>query len=107
MSPDEPFIEKPDVHKPEPDTLFCYKDASRPCASDCVAYLVSRPDGKDYENQAWSQCALLVNAHRTGKHLTILAQQGADLLKHLRIKSADAVREANNPTFNPTTGKVG
>jgi hypothetical protein len=35
---------------------------------------------------------LLVNAHRAGKHLTILASQGADLLKHLKIKSADQVR---------------
>ena len=79
------------------DMLFCFLDKDRPCTPACVAFLTTRPEGNDYKEQGWSACSLLVNAHRGGKHLTVLAQLGADYMKHNRIKSADAVREANNP----------
>ena len=86
------------------ERLFCFLDASRPCDSECMAYLTARPEGMDYKGQPWSQCILLVNAHRGGKHLTVLASMGADIMKHLKIKAADATREANNPSAIPKGG---
>lgn len=53
--------------------LYCYKDNSRVCGPDCMAYLTNPPTDRDYINQAWSRCLLLVSSHRTGKHLTIIA----------------------------------
>lgn len=99
-----PFLETPEHVKPDGDLLMCFMDQNRVCGPDCVAYLTARPEGKDYEQQPWACCTLLVNAHRGGKHLTVLAQIGADVMKHMRIKSADAVREANNPVAKPKGG---
>jgi len=53
--------------------LYCYKDNSRVCGPDCMAYLTNPPMDKEYMGQPWSQCLLLVNAQRTGKHLVIIA----------------------------------
>jgi hypothetical protein len=97
--PNVPYIEKPDmVDIPEDRSgLFCFIDSARPCEADCMAYLGVRPEGKDYEGQQWAKCLLLVNAHKTGKHAVSLASQADSLLKHLRVKSADARREAQLP----------
>ena len=103
-SPTEGYIESPDEFTPSADQVFCFKDSARPCDSDCVAYLTTRPEGADYESQTFSQCLLLVNSHRTGKHLTVLASQGSALLKHLRVKTADSVRAAGNPISSPKVG---
>ncbi len=94
----EQFIDTPDEHEVQPGTLFCFLSENRPCNSDCVAYLTMRPQGDDYAEQGWSQCAVLVNTHRAGKHLTVLASLGSDMMKHFRIAKADATRNANNPT---------
>lgn len=91
--PNTPFIEKPDmVDKPDESGLFCFLDQARPCTGECMAFLPSQPEGADYEGQQWSKCMLLVNIHKGGKHLVALAQQGGDLLKHLRVTSADRKR---------------
>lgn len=85
---------------------FCFLNAERVCDMTCTAYLATRPAGPDYENQVFSQCLLLVNTHKTGKHLTILAGElvetkkqieglGGELQairKHFRISEADAKR---------------
>lgn len=94
--PDTPFLEKPEEHAPEEGRLYCFLDSSRPCTSECVAFLPARPEGADYEGQQWTTCMLLVNLHKLGKHHVALASQGQSLLKHLRVKDADARRE-NQP----------
>lgn len=94
--PDTPFIERPEEHAPSGTELFCFLDSSRPCTSECMAFLPSRPEGQDYEGQQWSACMLLVNVHRLGKHHIALASQGQSLLKHLRVKNADEKRENQN-----------
>lgn len=96
MTPEQ-YEEPPEQQLLTGNELFCFLDATRLCNMDCVAYLPARPEGKDYEGAAFSCCSLLVSAHRGGKHLTVLAQLGADFLKHNRIKMADAQREANSP----------
>lgn len=63
-----------DQHGPQGDHLFCHKEGSRVCSADCVAYLVVRPEGKEYQGAPWALCQELVSAHRTAKHLTIIAQ---------------------------------
>src|SRR5690606_10644440 len=88
----EPYLEKPDEHVPEGTEKYCFIDSNRPCTAECMAFLVVRPEGPDYEGQQWAACSLLVNMHRGGKHLTVLASQGAAVLKDMRIKMADEKR---------------
>lgn len=51
----------------------CFLDQARICGSDCMAYLPQPPDNIDFKGEQWARCHLLVNAHRAGKHLTIIA----------------------------------
>ena len=63
--------------------LTCFLDQPRLCGSDCMAYLNPPPQGDEYRGQQWSNCMLLVNIHRGGKHLVILANvlnKGVDRL---------------------------
>ena len=99
----DPYIEKPDVREGEEDLVFCFLSESRVCNSSCVAFLTARPAGDEYVEQPWAQCAALVNAHRAGKHLVILASHAQVVVdtckaafKHFRIASIDAKRDANS-----------
>lgn len=88
------------VDKPkEISGLFCFISPERLCDSDCMAFLPVMPEGADYQGQQWSKCLLLVNAHKAGKHLTVLAQHSDGLLKHLRVVKADAQR--GGPSIPP------
>ena len=95
--PNTPFIEKPEEHAPSGNELYCFLDATRPCTSECVSFLPARPEGKDYEGQPWAMCSLLVNAHKLGKHAVAIAIQGADLLKHLKVRRQDEARMNQQP----------
>ena len=53
--------------------LFCYRDMSRQCTAECVAYLVFPPQDKEYVGQPWARCLDLLSKHRLAKHVTILA----------------------------------
>lgn len=86
-----------DIEPVPENAVFCFLDASRPCTAECMAFLPARPEGEDYEGQTFAACSLLVNAHKLGKHLTVIAQQGTMLLKHLRVKQADAQRNGQPP----------
>lgn len=96
MNKEEPFIEMPETRRVDDTDLFCFSDATRPCNSSCVAYLLVQPEGDDYREQPWAQCLVLVNAHRSGKHLTVLASVAASACKSLHIKIADDTRKANS-----------
>ena len=63
--------------------LVCFLNQNRPCGADCMAYLPAseRPQGVEYAEAQWASCLLLVNAHRTGKHLVVLAGSAADAVK--------------------------
>lgn len=52
---------------------LCFINNTRVCGPDCMAFLPQAPSGDDYKGEQWAHCHLLVNAHRSGKHLTILA----------------------------------
>ncbi len=54
--------------------LTCFLDSGRICGPDCMAYQ-QPPSGAEYQDQQFAQCMLLVNAHRTAKHLVILASE--------------------------------
>lgn len=75
--------------------LVCFLDMKRPCGPDCMAW-EKRPEGPDFQDKQWANCMLLVNAHRGGKHLVVLASQGAALLQANKVAAADAQR-ANQP----------
>lgn len=96
-----PFIESPDMmNKPEGTGLYCFMDSARTCDADCMAFLLVSPEGADYEDKQWSRCMLLVNAHKLGKHAVALAGQGDSLVKHLRVRAADAARASQTPPGN-------
>jgi hypothetical protein len=71
MSSDEVFLNDPD--KKQTNGLYCFLDCDRECGADCMAY-ASPPQGNDYNGRQWAQCKLVVAAHQTAKHLTVLAQ---------------------------------
>lgn len=93
------FVEPEEV-RPMEDSLFCFLDANRPCASDCLAYLVDSPVGADYINQKWSRCVLLLNTHRATKVL----DRGLQVYSN---RVADAQRAGSAPYVNvdPVTGR--
>lgn len=71
--------------------LYCFLNNERPCGPDCMAY-TERPDSPEYLGKQWAECLLLVNAHRVGKHLTILASVGDALYKKTKTQAADEQR---------------
>lgn len=96
MLEQDPFLEKPDVHKPEPDQLFCYRDAARPCNASCVAFLGFGDEATEVSGGkvvplpgSVGRCSLLVSAHRMGKHLTILAHQVSAVATLLKTNDLD------------------
>ena len=86
------MVDDEDVRK---NGLICWKDKERPCAADCMAF-IEPPEGGDYQGKQWANCLVLVNEHRTGKHLTILAQAGSELVKLRKNDAADRIRN-NQP----------
>lgn len=84
----------PDM-KEEGSGLTCFMDKDRACGPDCMSFLsvMDRPEGDDYKGKQWASCHLLVNAHRGGKHLVILASAGADIAK----KAKDQQRMNQTP----------
>ena len=86
--------------------LYCFLDSKRPCSSECMAHLAQAPEGPDYATeQQWPHCMLLVNAHRTGKHLVVLAATATDALKTVRTMAADQKRASPAPV--PPIGNRG
>ena len=54
--------------------LRCFITPERACGPDCMAFVTQVPMHVDYRGQAWPHCLILLNLHRTGKHLVILAE---------------------------------
>lgn len=70
------MMEQPSVVSPseeEKPSLYCFLASDRVCGPDCVAFNTSPPREQDYVGQHFANCHLLINAHRAGKHLVILA----------------------------------
>ena len=76
--------------------LMCFLNFERPCSAECMSF-VDPPEGPDYEGKQWANCHLLVNAHRAGKHLTILAQTTGELVKKTKTQMADQQRLSQPP----------
>lgn len=76
--------------------LYCFLDKERPCDVTCMAY-IAQPDGPDYQDQQWANCLLLVNAHRGGKHLIVLASNSGELVKKAKNEAADRARAQQLP----------
>ena len=80
---------------PAEPNLLCFMDKNRVCGPDCTAF-GAVPEGADYRDQQWANCMLLVNAHRTGKHLAIVATLGMEFMQRSKNEAADRAR-ANQP----------
>ncbi len=81
---------------PQPSGLFCFLNRERYCGPDCMAY-ISRPDGSDYVAQQWANCMLLVNAHRAGKHMVVIASTLGEQNAKAKTAAADLVRTNQPP----------
>lgn len=79
-----------------PNALNCFQDRARVCGPDCMAF-ITPPPTEDYRGQQWAQCLLLVNSHRTGKHLVVLADSVGRHLQKTSQALADQAR-AHQPT---------
>lgn len=80
----------------ERNGLFCFKDASRPCGADCMAFS-DPPEGPDFQGKQWANCMVLVNDHRSAKHLVILASVGGQLAQKAKTEQADRIRNSQQP----------
>lgn len=74
------------------DALFCHKDGNRVCNAQCVAFLVARPPGPEYEGAPWAMCQELVSQHRSAKHLVLLTQMAAEHFKLEKTRLQDSKR---------------
>jgi hypothetical protein len=86
--------------QPDPEALplnglICFLSNDRPCGPDCMAFDAA-PEGADYKDKQWANCMLLVNAHRAGKHLIVLASVGAEMVRRAKTEAADHAR-TNQP----------
>ena len=66
-----------DVPRPGTGLCCCFHDL-RKCGPDCMAYSDNVPEGIDYKTpdgrpRQWAFCMLLVNAHKVGKHVVLMA----------------------------------
>lgn len=67
--------------------LICYRDNTRPCGPDCMAFLPQKPEGAVYAGpEQWPHCRVLVDQERLARHTTVIAGI-------LSKKSAEAVRQ--------------
>jgi hypothetical protein len=107
MAPHEPDRTTPQVHHSDikdddvRSGLLCFLDRDRVCGPDCMAYLSDPPAQPDYRGNQWASCMLLVNVHRGGKHLTILAQVASDFTQASRAHVADQARKSQMPPAVP------
>lgn len=79
--PGQPGMKGMPGEYPAEKALRCFLSPDRACGADCMSFMTSVPQGGDYQNQAWPHCLLLLNAHRVGKHLVILAEIAAKMLR--------------------------
>ncbi len=86
-----------DAQAGTPSTLACFMDQGRVCGPDCMAYLPQAPGEPDYQGENWAHCHLLINAHRGGKHLVIIAGAASKIAGLQRQAAAEAVRTQKAP----------
>ncbi len=91
-------IEDPPHHPSlkEESGLYCFLNMDRPCSAACMAW-TPPPEGVDFQDRQWANCLLLVNAHRAGKHLVVLAATAGELLKTTKTAAADRARGQQPP----------
>jgi len=83
---------------PGKEGTYCFLNSTRVCGPDCTAFIspIEKPEGQDYIGKEWAKCHLMINAHRVGKHVAIIAVAAGDLLKKVKNHLADAER-VNQP----------
>lgn len=96
----------PDVLPADKEGLYCFINDTRLCTASCMAYLTFPKAPGPELNDVQACCALLTNAERVGRHLTIIASVLATTEKKGRTAAADQQREkaaplAPNPLLTP------
>jgi hypothetical protein len=98
-NPSNPLAEPPhapSLKEDDPNGLICFLNIDRPCEPTCMAW-IRPPAGPDFQDQQFSNCMLLVNAHRAGKHLVVLASNTSALIKKAQDEAADRARTQPAP----------
>lgn len=108
----EGFVHRPNMlDDDERNGLMCFMEGSRQCGADCMAFLgfgneVAVP-GLSVQQ---SQCSLLVNVERIGKHSVIIASLLSKKIKDEKNAEIDRKREAQfqpGPMGVPAPGQRG
>ena len=76
----------PDSPRPEEgaaNEVYCFLDSGRPCTAECAAYEATAPKDQEAAGKPWGHCVLLVNVHRVGKNVVILASSVGRLATHV------------------------
>lgn len=89
-------LHHPSLREPPENGLQCFLNMDRPCGPDCMSW-TRPPPGPDYQDQQWANCLLLVNAHRGGKHLVVLAASAGELVNKAKNEAADRARAQQPP----------
>lgn len=86
--------ECPVVAGPFPPTMgpICWRDATRLCSGDCVAYNGILPADPSDMTDEQRRCSVLVSAHRSAKHLVILAKVASEYERRQQVVEADRRR---------------
>jgi hypothetical protein len=84
----------------EDSGLYCFLNPVRPCTAECMAY-DTPPQTADYQDKQFAHCMLLVNAHRAGKHLVVLAQVVDQFYRRVTTDAADKQRAGQTPPAPP------
>lgn len=87
----------PDQRHEDGTGLFCFINQNMPCSPTCMAYTVVQPVGEEYREQQWARCMLLVNMHRVGKHMVILANLVDTATRAVKGSLADSARKNQPP----------
>ena len=82
----------PDVLPADKEGLYCFINDTRLCTASCMAYLTFPKTPGPELNDVQACCALLTNAERVGRHLTIIASMLAATEKKGRTAAADQLR---------------
>jgi len=100
---DAPFLHKPDMIDDHPrNGLICFLNMDRPCGPDCMCFCV-QPEGKDYFNQQWAMCRLLVDVFRASKHIAILTASLGETARAMKKEVQDRQRKQQAPVVTMPT----
>ena len=101
MDAEEPEEAEEEVDGSVKEQIDCYRDASRICGPDCVAWVTNPPVNKGGLTFTQYHCLLLSTAERMARHVTGIAAALANI--HTKAKT-DAQDRERKDAMSPVSG---